>query len=105
MDIYNEIQLEFSRENLQKVIQWGARPDSSPHSHQAIASWCERFRNKYCDIDAPAEIEEIMSLVAEIEMEWDIFVAHYNEKHPNNVTSSPRLPPKYFNKWLSQANT
>jgi hypothetical protein len=66
MDIYNEIQLEFSRENVQKVIEWGASPDSSPHSHQAIASWCERFWNKYCDIDAPEEIEEVMPLLAEI---------------------------------------
>jgi uncharacterized short protein YbdD (DUF466 family) len=104
MDIYNEIQLEFSRENVQKVIEWGASPDSSPHSHQAIASWCERFWNKYCDIDAPEEIEEVMPLLAEIETEWDVYVAHYKEQHPNGVTSSPRLPPEYFNKWLSQAN-
>jgi len=104
MDIYNEIQLEFSRENVRKVIEWGANLDSSPHSHQAIASWCERFWKKYCDIDAPAEIEEIMPLLAEIEMEWDIYVAHYKEQHLDSVTSSPRLPPEYFNKWLSQAN-
>ena len=81
MDIYNEIQLEFSRDNLHKVIEWGANPDSSPHSHQAIASWCERFWNKYSDIDAPEEIEEIMPLLAEIETEWDIYVAHYKEQY------------------------
>ena len=104
MDTYNEIQLEFVPSNLRKVIEWGAEPAKSPHSHQAIAMWCERFWNKYCEFDAPEEIEEVMPLLAEIETEWDIYIANYKEQHPHAVKSAPQLPPQYFESWAKRIN-
>ncbi len=104
MDIYNEIQLEFIPEDIERVIKWGAHPDTSPHSHMAIAAWCERFWRKYCDIDAPEEIEKWMPLLTEIECEWDIYLASYTEQHPHSVKSGLKLPEHYFAKWLEVIN-
>ena len=104
MDIYNEIQLEFKPENVKKVLAWGSKPEESPHSHQAIASWCERFWNKYSDVDAPDEIEKLMPLLAEIETEWDCYIASYKDQHPNTVKSAPSLPVEWFQEWLKKAN-
>ena len=96
MDIYNEIQLDFVPSNVKKVLSWGINPDSSPHSHQAIAGWCERFWNTYCDIDAPEEIDAVMPLLSDVETHWDIFVAT-NE-------NSRQMPVEWFQQWLSQIN-
>lgn len=104
MDIYNEIQLEFTPGNIKRVIDWGVSPETSPHSHMAIASWCERFWRKYCDVDASDEIDKWMPLLAEIENEWDIYLAHYTEQHPHSVKSPPQLPGCYFEKWRTTIN-
>lgn len=102
MDIKTEIQLEFTPEHIRKVVQWGAMGSNSPHSHKSIAGWCERFWNKYSDIDTPSDIELYMPLLAEIESEWDMYEAWYNEQHPHPVQSAPLLPEHYFKKWLEQ---
>ncbi len=102
MDIYNHIQLEFTRENARKILGWGSCPDDSPYSHLAIAAWCERFWNAYCEIDAPPEIEEILPLLSEIETEWDVFVAEFESKSRRGATSALRLPSEYFSEWLER---
>ena len=102
MDIYNEIQLEFNEENIRQVLVWGSMPEESPHSHQAIANWCERFWNKYCDMDAPEEIEELMPLLADVENEWDFYIAAYKNQHPHEVKSAPQLPKVHFINWLQR---
>lgn len=104
MDIKTEIQLEFTPENIRKIVQWGAMGSNSPYSHKSIAGWCERFWNKYSDIDAPPDIELYMPLLAEIESEWDMYEAWYSEQHPHAVQAAPLLPEHYFKKWLEQLN-
>ena len=104
MDIRNEIQLDFTPENVRKVLTWGANPKESPHGYQAIANWCERFWNKYCDNDAPKEIERLMPVLADVEAQWDIFMASYTEQHPHAVKTAPSLPSEWFVEWLAELN-
>ncbi|MEI4969718.1 hypothetical protein ACK3Y1_12480 [Aeromonas caviae] len=90
----DEIQLAFTPDNVKQVLTWGAHPESAPHHHESIAHWCEAFWNKYADIDAPAEIDAVMPILAEVESNWDIHVALNKE--------SASMPAEWFVAWLSQ---
>lgn len=100
------IQLDFSVKNLVKLLSFGETPNESPFSHKQIAEWCEQFWNKYCDIDAPDEIEEIMPILADVETQWDLYLANtysleeLKKRNFDNVT----LPPEWFTQWLAELN-
>ena len=100
MGTTHEIQLDFNRENFRKVLNWGL--DRTPYSHRAVAFWCERFWNRYCDIDAPDEIEEIMPLLAEVERDWDIFFAMNESKQIKNSEGPLFLPASFFEDWIAK---
>ena len=94
MDIFTEIDLEFTPENVEKVLLWGLTPETAPHKHQAIAGWCERFWNEYSDVDAPAEIEALMPILSDIETQWDLQIA--------NDENNREMPKEWFKSWLSK---
>ena len=106
MDLSEPINLEFTRENMVKLLLLGEKPDESLYSHKQIAEWCERFWNKYSDVDAPEEIEKLMPVLADVETQWDLYLANtytlkeLQEQSFENVV----LPAKWFTEWLREIN-
>lgn len=106
MERSNPIELEYNKENLLSLLAYGAIPDKSPYSHKQIAEWCERFWNKYCDVDAPKEIEDIMPVLADIETQWDLYLAntYSTEELRKSNFESVILPVEWFTNWAEEAN-
>ncbi len=100
------IELEYSKANLLVLLGHGAAPDKSPYSHKQIVEWCELFWNKYCDDDAPTEIEEIMSILADVETQWDLYLANtYSIDELRNLSfENVQLPLNWFIDWAAQIN-
>jgi len=103
--VTNKIELEFTPENARKVISLGLENDPT-YSHQDIAHWCEKFWNKYCEIDAPEEIDKIMPILADVETQWDLYLANsYSLKELQNKNfSEVKLPVEWFKEWLDEIN-
>jgi len=106
MKLSEPITLEFTRENTIKLLLFGEKPEESPYSHKQIAEWCERFWNKYNDIDAPEEIEELMPVLADVETQWDLYLANtYTLKELQAQTfEKVVLPVSLFSEWLKEIN-
>lgn len=100
------IELEYCKENFLVLLSYGENPDNSPFSHKQIAEWCERFWNKYCDIDAPEEIEEIMPMLADIETQWDLYLVNtYSLSELQQLDFEfVNLPVEWFKNWNAEAN-
>ena len=100
------IKLEFTRENAIKLLLLGETPEKSPYSHKQIAEWCERFWNKYSDIDAPVEIEKLMPVLADVETQWDLHLANkYTlEELQKQEFEEVVLPVEWFSDWLKEIN-
>ena len=100
------IQLEFSRENFLILLGYGAEPETSPYSHKQIAKWCELFWNKYIDVDASDEIENIMPVLADVETQWDLHLVNSYSlpelRHRN--FDQENMPVEWFENWLVEAN-
>jgi hypothetical protein len=92
------IELPFTPENARIVIALGSDPDA-PYSHAQIAEWCERFWNRFADVDAPPEIERIMSVLADIESQWDMHLANELSAHPEANPNRVRAPEEWFVQW------
>jgi len=106
MEMSEPINLEFTPENVVKVLTWGENPESSPYSHKQIAEWCERFWNKYCDEDAPEELELLMPVLASVETQWDLYLANtYTLKElQTQEFENVVLPVEWFSEWLKELN-
>jgi len=100
------IQLNYSKDNLLVLLRHGANPDKSPYTHKQIAEWCEHFWNKYQDDDAPETIESIMPILADIETQWDLYLAnsYSTEELRKSSFESVQLPVEWFKNWLVEAN-
>ena len=70
------ITLPFTHEGVIQLLEWGAHPEQSPHSHKQIAEWCDRFWCQYIDVDAPLEIEPLLPILTDIETLWDLYLAN-----------------------------
>lgn len=70
------IDLPFTAASVIQVLSWGASPDDAPHTHEQIASWCDSFWCRYLDIDAPAPIERLLPILADVECQWDLYLAN-----------------------------
>lgn len=104
MELSVPIELEFTKENAINLLHFGQNPDKSPYSHKQIAEWCERFWNKYCDIDASEEIEAIMPILADVETQWDLYLANtftLIELQTMNF-ENVNLPISWFSDWMNQ---
>lgn len=100
------INLEYSRENALLLLKRGAQPDESPYSHKQIAEWCDRFWCQYLEVDAPKEIEKLLPVLTSVETQWDLYLANtysIKELQEGNF-ESVRLPTKWFEDWLKEAN-
>ena len=106
MKLSEPINLGFTRENAIKLLLSGEKPENSLYSHKQIAEWCENFWNKYNDIDAPDEIEKIMPVLADVETQWDLYLANtytLEELQKQNF-ENVALPSEWFSNWLKEIN-
>ena len=102
--VSTKIDLPYELTYVRRVLMWGANPVQSENRHQDIAHWCERFWNKYADTDAPIESECLMPILADVETQWDLFLANsftLQELQSLNFAEI-RLPTEWFNEWLRQ---
>ena len=106
MELSKPIDLEYTKENFVTLLDYGAQPDRSPYTHKQIAEWCERFWNKYSDVDAPEEIESIMPILADVETQWDLFLVNTYTAEELRKTDfeSVRLPVEWFVNWAAEVN-
>ena len=101
MKLSETIKLEFSKDNLLLLLSYGQKTNKSPYSHKQIAEWCESFWNKYSDIDAPPEIEKVMPILADVETQWDLYLANtYSSSELKKLDfDSVNLPVDWFKNW------
>ena len=106
MERSNPIEFEYSKESFLALLAHGAKPDESPYSHKQIAEWCEQFWNKYCNVDAPKSIEEIMPILADVETQWDLYLANtYSAEELRKLSfETVKLPVEWFINWAVEAN-
>jgi hypothetical protein len=57
---WRDIPLPFTRESLVTVLAWGAGEQSSTHSHQDIAHWCDRFHMLPTGSGSPPKIFSLL---------------------------------------------
>ena len=106
MELSEPIKLDFTRENVIKILLRGQKPEESPYSHKQIAEWCERFWNKFDDVDAPEEMEKLMPVLADVETQWDLYLANtytLEELQKQNFKNVV-LPVTWFTEWLREIN-
>jgi len=92
------IALPFIPDNVRTVLRWGIS-DISPHSHAEIANWCERFWNTYHDVDSSEDIDRVMGTLADVECQWDMFLAAELARIPGIDPNSVRAPMEWFVQW------
>lgn len=102
----NPITLPFTPDAAVQVLEWGANPERSPHSHKQIAEWCDRFWCQYIDVDAPPpEIERLLPILTDVETQWDLYLANtYRVEELRSRSFEDKcLPVRWFQNWLSKA--
>lgn len=100
------IPIPFTRDSVLRVLNWGAHPDQSPYSHKQIAEWCDRFWCAFREIDAPPEIESLIPILADIDCQWDCYLANsYSiEELRSRSFEEECIPVEWFQEWLVEAN-
>lgn len=96
--------LPFTRAAAIQMLRWGADPSSSPYSHKQIAEWCDRFWCRFLEIEAPPEIESLLPILADVEMQWDLYLANtytFAELRSKDFEGE-QMPKEWFNAWLRE---
>lgn len=99
------LDLPFTLEAAFQVLQWGARPKTSPYSHKQIALWCDRFWCQYLESDAPPQIKKLLPILADVDTQWELYLINtYSlEELRNKDFEDVTLPLDWFEGWLEQA--
>jgi len=107
MKLSAEINLEFTKANFLALLSYGENPKTSPYSHKQIAEWCERFWNKFSDVDAESDVEIIMPILADVETQWDLYIVNTfaTEELKDKNLDLISLPVEWFKSWLAEVNT
>ncbi|SFR94332.1 hypothetical protein SAMN05216570_0969 [Dyella sp. OK004] len=99
------LNLPYIPESVLTALRWGSIPESSPHTHREIAEWCDQFWCHFMDVDAPAEIERLLPVLADVDVQWDLFLANtytFEQLRTLNL-NDVRLPTEWFDDWARQA--
>ncbi len=99
------LELPHTPDSVLVALRWGATPEDAPYSHHQIVAWCDRFWCHFMDQDAPAEIERLLPVLADVDVQWDIFVActYTSEQLRALNLDDVRLPVEWFEAWLNEA--
>ena len=98
-------ELPFTLESAHQMPQWGVFPDTSPYTHRQIAEWCDRFWCKFLDVDTPVEIERLLPVLADVDVQWDLFLSNtYSFEQLRSLNLDQiSMPVEWFAQWLQQA--
>ncbi|MCG7499392.1 hypothetical protein MHO82_21225 [Vibrio sp. Of7-15] len=101
------IELEFNRDNLITLLEQGAGIRDQIFSHKQIADWCEVFWLQYSDVDAIDSIEKLMPVLADVETQWDLYLASTFTLEDLHTLDFERvaLLQEWFKDWLGQLYT
>ena len=96
------ITLPFTPDSVKQVLEWGATPSRAPATHHDIARWCDRFWTKFMDFDAPPEIERVLPVLADVDCQWDLYLANtYSLEQLRQLDfDKVCLPSQWFTDWL-----
>ncbi len=80
-------------------------PEASPYSHKQIAEWCDRYWCEYLDIDAAPEVKRLLPVLADVDVQWDLYLANtYSFDQLRSMSlAQVQLPVAWFKDWLRQA--
>lgn len=86
------------------MLLWGSNPEASPFTHKQIAEWCDRFWCSYLDTDTPAEIEKVLPVLADVDAQWNLFLANtYTFEQLRSINlDQVLLPSDWFHSWALQ---
>jgi hypothetical protein len=101
------IPLPYTPEAVVQVLSWGASPKAAPYSHKQIAEWCDRFWCQYMDVDAPDSIERLLPTLADVDAQWDLFLATTFSLEDLQTKSFEKvcMPVAWFEDWLLEVAT
>ncbi|MBL4771030.1 MAG: hypothetical protein JKY61_07795 [Planctomycetes bacterium] len=101
------IDLPWTTESVRTVLDWGAAPASSPHTHQEIAHWCDRFHMEHLDTEPCLALERALQVAVDVDCQWDLFLANtYTLKQLRHLDfSTVTLPTEWFDQWLLELQT
>ena len=96
--------LAFTPESMRQVLDWGARPDAAPYTHQEIAHWCDRMHMQFLDTDDAPDLEAAVRIAADVDCQWDLFLANtYTIDQLCQLDfAAVRLPTEWFVDWQKQ---
>ncbi|MGJ8641040.1 MAG: hypothetical protein ACSHYA_16745 [Opitutaceae bacterium] len=99
------IDLPYTKENFLRLLNEGEKKERK-FTHRDIAHWCQKFWGIYSDVDASDEIEDIMCYLADVETQWDLYLANtYTLKELQNLEfHEVELPTEWFSEWIKQIN-
>lgn len=95
------ISAPFTVENARAIIAVGAI-ESGRYSHAEIVEWCERFWNMYAEAEPSPEIERIMPVLADVESQWDMYLANELSVRPDVSPNDVAAPREWFAEWSKQ---
>lgn len=104
MELSEPIVLPFTRDSVIRVLTYGAHPEASPYSHKQIAEWCDRFWCQYLDCDAEPAIEELLSVLTDVETQWDLYLVNtYSiDELCSRSFDDETMPVQWFHDWLKE---
>ena len=102
----NRLNLPYTRESLQLVLEYGLNSDQK-YTHEEIADWCDKMFCKYLDVDCSDELDHAISVAADVDCQWDLFLANtYSFDELKRMDfSKVKLPIEWFQDWIKELNT
>lgn len=83
------------------VLEWGAS-ESAPHTHHAIADWCDDFHSNAIHVhDDPQIPGSELALDVRMQFEMFLFNSFPEEQWGTLDWDSVRLPKEWFQNWKS----
>lgn len=100
-----DIDLPMTAEALRTLLEDGRAPNGQ-YTHQEIVAWCDRLHMLYQDDDSTAEMDAAVSVAADVDCQWDLFLANsYSLEELQTMDfAEVRLPASWFADWLDQLN-
>ena len=98
------IDLPFSPESIEQILQWGEMPEGAPHTHQEIAHWCNRMHIDLLDTNTEPELNRALSIAKDVDCQWDLFLVNTFNVEELRVLdfSTICLPLEWFTNWLEK---
>ena len=98
------IDLPFSPESIEQILQWGEMPEGAHHTHQEIAHWCNRMHIDLLDTNIEPELNRALSIAKDVDCQWDLFLVNtFNVEQLRTLDfSTVCLPVEWFANWLEK---